>query len=93
MTIQEMIQDRRSKSENKEEIDFLAKRKAQADIESADFKKLQEDKAAILKDYKELSLHTSFPKKEAEPMDNTRKPVKSFDEILNEKIAVLKGGK
>ena len=38
MTIQEMIQERRTKSENKDEIDFLAGLKAQADAIRDDIK-------------------------------------------------------
>lgn len=90
MTIQEMIQERRSKTENKDEIDFLAKRKAQADSDEAAFKQLQKEKGEILDDYKELSLHTSFPKKDKEPIEQDRKPAKSFDEILNGAISKLK---
>lgn len=90
MTIQEMIQERRAKSENKEEIDFLAGLKAQADADEAAFKQLQKEKGDILKDYKELSLHTSFPKKDNEPIEQDRKPSKSFDEILNGAISKLK---
>lgn len=90
MTIQEMIQERMEKSENKDEIDFLAGLKAQADADEAAFKQLQKEKGDILKDYKELSLHTSFPKKETEPIEQERKPAKSFDEILNGAISKLK---
>ena len=90
MTIQEMIQERMAKSENKEEIDFLAGLKAQADADEAAFKQLQKEKGEILNDYKELSLHTSFPKKEKEPIEQERKPAKSFDEILNGAISKLK---
>lgn len=90
MTIQEMIQERRTKSENKDEIDFLASLKAQADADEAAFKQLQKEKGDILNDYKELSLHTSFPKKENEPIEKDRKPSKSFDEILNSAISKLK---
>lgn len=90
MTIQEMIQERRTKSENKEEIDFLASLKAQADADEAAFKQLQKEKGDILQDYKELSLHTSFPKKEEEPIEQERKPAKSFDEIVNSAISKLK---
>ena len=43
MTIQEMIQERMTKSENKEEIDFLASLKAQADADEAAFKQLQKE--------------------------------------------------
>lgn len=90
MTIQEMIQERRTKSENKEEIDFLAGLKAQADADEAAFKLLQKEKGDILQDYKELSLHTSFPKKEKEPIEQEMKPAKSFDEIVNSAISKLK---
>lgn len=90
MTIQEMIQERRSKTESKDEIDFLAKRKAQADTDEVAFKQLLKEKGEILDDYKELSLHTSFPKKEKEPIEQDRKPPKSFDEILNGAISKLK---
>ena len=89
MTIQEMIQERMTKSENKEEIDFLASLKAQADADEAAFKQLQKEKGDI-QDYKELSLHTSFPKKEKEPIEQERKPAKSFDEIMNGAISKLK---
>ena len=90
MTIQEMIQERMTKSENKEEIDFLAGLKAQADADDAACTQLQKEKGDILKDYKELSLHTSFPKKGKEPIEQDRKPAKSFDEILNGAISKLK---
>lgn len=90
MTIQEMIQERRAKSENKDEIDFLAGLKAQADADAAAFKQLQKEKGDILNDYKELSLHTSFPKKDNEPIEQDRKPAKSFDEIVNSAISKLK---
>lgn len=90
MTIQEMIQERRTKTESKDEIDFLAGLKAQADADEVAFKQLQKEKGDILQDYKELSLHTSFPKKEKEPIEQEMKPAKSFDEIVNSAISKLK---
>ena len=90
MTIQEMIQERRTKTESKDEIDFLAGLKAQADADEAAFKQLQKEKGDILKNYKELSLHTSFPKKEKEPIEQERKSAKAFDEILNGAMSKLK---
>ena len=90
MTIQEMIQERRTKTESKDEIDFLAGLKAQADGDEVGFKQLQKEKGDILQDYKELSLHTSFPKKEKEPIEQEMKPAKSFDEIVNSAISKLK---
>lgn len=91
MTTQDLIQKRREEATTKDEIDFLAQLKTSADADRKNFQDLAKQKDDILKDYKEAILHTSFPRQEKEPIEEQkRKPVKTFDEIINENFSKLK---
>ena len=90
MSLKERIKTRREASKDKDEIDFLAKLSTEADSQDkqmADLVKKQDD---LLKDYREMALHTTFPKKEKEPREETQASKKTLDDIFNEHFGALK---
>lgn len=82
MKLQEMIKTRRENSKDKDEIDFLAQLSAEADSEGKAFEELSKKHEEVRKDYREVVLHTTFPKKDKEPREDTPAKPKTFDEIF-----------
>ena len=82
MKLQEMIKTRRENSNDKEEIDFLAKLSAEADAEGKAYEDLSKKHKEVRKDYREVVLHTTFPKKDKEPREDIPSKAKTLDEIF-----------
>lgn len=90
MNLKEMIKTRREASKDKEEIDFLAKLSTEADNQDKQMEELVKKQDDLLKDYREMALHTTFPKKDKEPREETQASKKTLDEIFNAHFDTLK---
>lgn len=90
MNLKERIKTRREASNNKEEIDFLAKLSTEADNQDKQRAELIKKQDDLLKDYRERALHTTFPKKDKEPREDTQASKKTLDEIFNAHFDTLK---
>lgn len=90
MNLKEMIKERREASKDKDEIDFLAKLSTEADNQDKQREELVKKQDELLKDYREMALHTTFPKKEKEPREETQASKKTLDEIFNAHFGELK---
>lgn len=90
MNLKEMIKERREASKDKDEIDFLAKLSTEADSQDKQREELIKKQDDLLKDYREMALHTTFPKKEKEPREETQASKKTLDEIFNAHFGELK---
>ena len=90
MSLKDMIKERMEASKDKDESDFLAKLASEAesqDKQRAELVKKQDD---LLKDYREMALHTTFPKKDKEPREETQASKKTLDDIFNAHFGALK---
>lgn len=90
MSLKERIKTRREASNDKEEIDFLAKLSTEADNQDKQMEELIKKQDDLLKDYRERALHTTFPKKEKEPREETQSSKKTLDDIFNAHFDALK---
>ena len=90
MRLKEMIKTSREASKDKDEIDFLAKLSTEADSQDKQREELIKKQDDLLKDYREMALHTTFPKKEKEPREETQASKKTLDEIFNAHFDALK---
>ena len=90
MNLKEMIKERREASKDKDEIDFLAKLSTEADNQDKQRAELVKKQDDLLKDYREMALHTTFPKKEKEPREETQASKKTLDDIFNAHFGALK---
>ena len=90
MNLKEMIKERREASKDKDEIDFLAKLSTEADSQDKQREELVKKQDELLKDYREMALHTTFPKKEKEPREETQASKKTLDDIFNAHFGALK---
>ena len=90
MNLTEMIKERREASKDKDEIDFLAKLSTEADTQDKQRAELIKKQDDLLKDYREMALHTTFPKKEKEPREETQASKKTLDDIFNAHFGALK---
>ena len=90
MNLKEMIKERREASKDKDEIDFLAKLSTEADSQDKQREELIKKQDDLLKDYREMALHTTFPKKDKEPREETQASKKTLDDIFNAHFGALK---
>ena len=90
MSLKEMIKTRREASKDKDEIDFLAKLSTEAESQDKQREELIKKQDDLLKDYREMALHTTFPKKEKEPREETQASKKTMDDIFNAHFGALK---
>lgn len=90
MSLTEMIKTRREASKDKDEIDFLAKLSTEADNQDKQRAELVKKQDDLLKDYRERALHTTFPKKDKEPREETQASKKTLDDIFNAHFGALK---
>ena len=90
MSLKELIKTRREASKNKDEIDFLAKLSTEADSQDKQREELIKKNDDLLKDYRERALHSTFPKKDKEPREQTQASQKTFDDIFNAHLGALK---
>ena len=90
MSLKEMIKERMEASKDKDEIDFLAKLSTEADSQDKQREELIKKQDDLLKDYREMALHTTFPKKEKEPREETQASKKTMDDIFNTHFGALK---
>ena len=90
MNLKEMIKERMEASKDKDEIDFLAKLSTEADNQDKQRAELVKKQDDLLKDYREMALHTTFPKKDKEPREETQASNKTLDDIFNAHFGALK---
>ena len=90
MNLKEMIKERREASKDKDEIDFLAKLSTEAESQDKQREELIKKQDDLLKDYREMALHTTFPKKDKEPREETQASKKTLDDIFNAHFGALK---
>ena len=90
MSLKELIKERREASKDKDEIDFLAKLSTEADTQDKQREELIKTQDELLKDYREMALHTTFPKKDKEPREETQASKKTLDDIFNAHFGALK---
>ena len=90
MSLKEMIKERMEASKDKDEIDFLAKLSTEADSQDKQREELIKKQDDLLKDYREMALHTTFPKKDKEPREETQASKKTLDDIFNAHFGALK---
>ena len=90
MSLKELIKERREASKDKDEIDFLAKLSTEADSQDKQREELIKKQDDLLKDYREMALHTTFPKKDKEPREETQASKKTLDDIFNAHFGALK---
>ena len=90
MNLKEMIKERREASKDKGEIDFLAKLSTEAESQDKQREELIKKQDDLLKDYREMALHTTFPKKDKEPREETQASKKTLDDIFNAHFGALK---
>ena len=90
MNLKEMIKERREASKDKDEIDFLAKLSTEAESQDKQREELIKKQDDLLKDYREMALHTTFPKKDKEPREETQASKKTLDDIFNAHFDALK---
>ena len=90
MSLKEMIKERMEASKDKDEIDFLAKLSTEADNQDKQREELVKKQDDLLKDYRGMALHTTFPKKDKEPREETQASKKTLDDIFNAHFGALK---
>ena len=90
MSLKEMIKERMEASKDKDEIDFLAKLSTEAESQDKQREELIKKQDDLLKDYREMALHTTFPKKDKEPREETQASKKTLDDIFNAHFGALK---
>lgn len=90
MNLKDMIKERMEASKDKDEIDFLAKLSTEADNQDKQREELVKKQDDLLKDYREMALHTTFPKKDKEPREETQASKKTLDDIFNAHFEALK---
>lgn len=90
--LRNLLKARREKTEDKDEIDFLAKVMAENDSSEKEWSSLTEKYSDLSKSYKEAILHSSFPETSQQPVKETEKQTKSFDQILSENLSKINKG-